>query len=342
MRALVKSRPEPGIWMEEIPEPEIGPNDVLIKIKKTSICGTDLHIVAWDEWAQTTIPTPMAVGHEYVGVVEAMGSEVHGLEIGQRVSGEGHVVCGRCRNCQAGRRHLCINTVGVGVNRPGAFAEYVAIPGSNVQPIPADISDDIASILDPLGNAVHTALHFDLVGEDVLITGAGPIGMMATAIARHVGARYIVVTDVNDYRLELAESMGADRELNVSSDTVASAMADLGMREGFDVGLEMSGNPAALHDMITTMDNGGKIALLGIPPKQAPIDWNDIVFKGLTLQGIYGRRMFETWYKMLAMLETGLDVSKVITHHFNAEDFEDALDVMRSGDSGKVILDWAE
>lgn len=342
MRALVKSRPEPGIWMEDIPVPGIGPNDVLIKIKKTSICGTDLHIVAWDEWAQATIPTPMAVGHEYVGIVEKFGSEVEGLEIGQRVSGEGHVVCGRCRNCQAGRRHLCINTVGVGVNRSGAFAEYVAIPGSNVQPVPADISDDVASILDPLGNAVHTALHFDLVGEDVLITGAGPIGMMATAIARHVGARYIVVTDVNDYRLDLAESMGADRELNVTTDTVASVMADLGMREGFDVGLEMSGNPEALHDMITTMDNGGKIALLGIPPKQAPIDWNDIVFKGLTLQGIYGRRMFETWYKMLAMLETGLDVSKVITHHFDAENFEDALEVMRSGDSGKVILDWAE
>lgn len=342
MRALVKSRPEPGIWMEDIPVPGIGPNDVLIKIKKTSICGTDLHIVAWDEWAQATIPTPMAVGHEYVGIVEKFGSEVEGLEIGQRVSGEGHVVCGRCRNCQAGRRHLCINTVGVGVNRSGAFAEYVAIPGSNVQPVPADISDDVASILDPLGNAVHTALHFDLVGEDVLITGAGPIGMMATAIARHVGARYIVVTDVNDYRLDLAESMGADRELNVTTDTVAGVMADLGMREGFDVGLEMSGNPEALHDMITTMDNGGKIALLGIPPKQAPIDWNDIVFKGLTLQGIYGRRMFETWYKMLAMLETGLDVSKVITHHFDAENFEDALEVMRSGDSGKVILDWAE
>jgi threonine 3-dehydrogenase len=328
--------------MEDIPEPEIGPNDVLIKIKKTSICGTDLHIVAWDEWAQVTIPTPMAVGHEYVGVVEKLGTEVEGLEIGQRVSGEGHVGCGRCRNCQAGRRHLCINTVGVGVNRPGAFAEYVAIPGSNVQPVPDDIPDDIASILDPLGNAVHTALHFDLVGEDVLITGAGPIGMMATAIARHVGARYIVVTDVNDYRLKLAETMGADRELNVTRDSVQSVMADLGMREGFDVGLEMSGNPEALHDMITTMDNGGKIALLGIPPKQAPIDWNDIVFKGLTLQGIYGRRMFETWYKMLAMLETGLDVSKVITHHFAAEDFEDALDVMLSGNSGKVILDWAE
>ncbi|GMQ93321.1 MAG: L-threonine 3-dehydrogenase [Acidimicrobiia bacterium] len=340
MRALVKSKPEPGIWMEDIPVPAIGPNDVLIKVHKTSICGTDLHIVAWDEWAQATIPVPMAVGHEYVGIVAEMGSEVQRLEIGQRVSGEGHVVCGRCRNCQAGRRHLCINTVGVGVNRSGAFAEYVAIPGSNVQPVPDDVSDDIGAILDPLGNAVHTALHFDLVGEDVLITGAGPIGMMATAIARHVGARYIVVTDVNDYRLKLAETMGADRELNVTMDSVADVISDLGMTEGFDVGLEMSGNPAALHDMITTMDNGGKIALLGIPPKQAPIDWNDIVFKGLTLQGIYGRRMFETWYKMLAMLETGLDVSKVITHHFAAEDYENAFDVMRSGNSGKVILDW--
>ncbi len=342
MRALVKAKPEPGLWMEDIPVPEIGPNDVLIKVMKTSICGTDLHIAAWDEWAQATIPTPMTVGHEYVGTVHEIGSEVEGLEIGQRVSGEGHIVCGRCRNCQAGRRHLCINTVGVGVNRPGAFAEYVAIPGSNVQPVPDNVSDDIASILDPLGNAVHTALHFDLVGEDVLITGAGPIGMMATAIARHVGARYIVVTDVNDYRLELAETMGADRELNVTRDSVASVIPDLGMKEGFDVGLEMSGNPAALHDMITTMDNGGKIALLGIPPKQAPIDWNDIVFKGLTLQGIYGRRMFETWYKMLAMLETGLDVSNVITHHFPAEDFQDALDIMNSGNSGKVILDWEE
>jgi threonine 3-dehydrogenase len=340
MRALGKTKPEPGIWMEDVPKPEIGPNDVLIKVKKTSICGTDLHIVAWDAWAQATIPTPMTIGHEYVGVVTEIGSEVEGLEIGQRVSGEGHVVCGRCRNCQAGRRHLCINTVGVGVNRSGAFAEYVAIPGSNVQPVPDDVSDDIASILDPLGNAVHTALHFDLVGEDVLITGAGPIGMMATAIVRHVGARYIVVTDVNDYRLELAQTMGADRELNVTRDSVASVISDLGMTEGFDVGLEMSGNTAALHDMITTMDNGGKIALLGIPPKQAPIDWNDIVFKGLTLQGIYGRKMFETWYKMLAMLQTGLDVSKVITHHFAAEDYQEALDVMRSGNSGKVILDW--
>ena len=340
MRALVKAMPEPGLWLEDVPDPEIGPNDVLIQVKKASICGTDLHIEEWDEWASETIPVPMAVGHEYMGVVSAIGDEVEGLTIGQRVSGEGHVICGRCRNCQAGRRHLCINTVGVGVNRPGAFAEYVAIPGSNVQPLPDNVSDDICSILDPLGNAVHTALHFDLVGEDVLITGAGPIGIMATAIARHVGARYIVVTDVNDYRLELAESMGADRELNVTRDTVADAMADLGMKEGFDVGLEMSGNPAALHDMITTMDNGGKIALLGIPPKQAPIDWNDIVFHGLTLQGIYGRRMFETWYKMLAMLETGLDVSKVITHHFPAEDFAEAFATVRSGDAGKVILDW--
>jgi threonine 3-dehydrogenase len=326
--------------MEDLPRPEIGPNDVLIKVGRTSICGTDLHIVEWDAWAQATIPTPMAIGHEYVGTVVDVGSEVEGIEIGQRVSGEGHIVCGRCRNCQAGRRHLCINTVSVGVNRPGAFAEFVVIPGSNVQPIPDSISDDIASILDPLGNAVHTALHFDLVGEDVLITGAGPIGMMATAIARHVGARYIVVTDVNDYRLALAQEMGADRELNVTRDSVAEVMTELGMKEGFDVGLEMSGVPSALHDMITTMDNGGNIALLGIPPKQAPIDWNDIVFKGLTLQGIYGRRMFETWYKMLAMLETGLDVSRVITHHFAAADFDDAFDVMRSGDAGKVILDW--
>ena len=340
MRALVKATPEPGIWMHDVPTPAIGPNDVLIKVRKTSICGTDLHIEAWDEWAQATIPVPMVVGHEYMGVVTEIGDEVEGIEIGQRVSGEGHVVCGRCRNCQAGRRHLCINTIGVGVDRPGAFAEYVAIPGSNVQPLPDNVSDDIGSILDPLGNAVHTALHFDLVGEDVLITGAGPIGIMATAIARHVGARYIVVTDVNDYRLELAESMGADRELNVTKDEVADAIADLGMKEGFDVGLEMSGNPAALHDMITTMDNGGKIALLGIPPKQAPIDWNDIVFHGLTLQGIYGRRMFETWYKMLAMLETGLDVTKVITHHFPAGDFEEAFRTVSSGDAGKVILDW--
>jgi threonine 3-dehydrogenase len=282
----------------------------------------------------------MTIGHEYVGTVTEIGPEVQGLSIGQRVSGEGHIVCGRCRNCQAGRRHLCIKTVGVGVNRPGAFAEYVAIPGTNVQPVPDDVPDDIASILDPLGNAVHTALHFDLVGEDVLITGAGPIGMMAVAVARHVGARYVVVTDVNEYRLRLAASMGADRELHAARDSLSVAMEELGMKEGFDVGLEMSGDPSALHDMITHMNNGGGIALLGIPPRQAPIDWNDIVFKGLTLQGIYGRRMFETWYKMLAMLQTGLDVSPVITHHFAASEYEEAFEVMRSGECAKVIVDW--
>lgn len=340
MRALVKVKPEAGIWMHDVPIPEVGPNDVLIRVAKTSICGTDLHIVAWDEWAASTIPTPMTIGHEYVGTVTEIGPEVQGLSVGQRVSGEGHIVCGRCRNCQAGRRHLCIGTVGVGVNRPGAFAEYVAIPGTNVQPVPDDVPDDIASILDPLGNAVHTALHFDLVGEDVLITGAGPIGMMAVAVARHVGARYVVVTDVNEYRLRLAASMGADRELHAARDSLSVAMEELGMKEGFDVGLEMSGNPSALHDMITHMNNGGGIALLGIPPRQAPIDWNDIVFKGLTLQGIYGRRMFETWYKMLAMLQTGLDVSPVITHHFAASEYEEAFEVMRSGECAKVILDW--
>ncbi len=340
MKALVKAKAEPGIWLEDVPEPDVGPNDVLIRVQKTSICGTDLHIVEWDEWASTTIPVPMVVGHEYMGVVAAIGSEVEGIDIGQRVSGEGHIVCGRCRNCQAGRRHLCIRTQGVGVNRPGAFAEYVSIPGSNVQPIPDDISDDIGTILDPLGNAVHTALNFDLAGEDVLITGSGPIGMMTIAIARHVGARYIVVTDVNDYRLAIAETMGADAELNTTRDSLTDTMASLGIVEGFDVGLEMSGHPDALHDMITTMDNGGKIALLGIPPTQAPIDWNDIIFKGLTLQGIYGRKMFETWYKMLAMLQTGLDVSAVITHRFAADDYEEAFDVVRSGRCGKVILDW--
>jgi len=340
MRALVKVKPEPGIWLDDVPKPEVGPNDVLIAVQKTSICGTDLHIVAWDEWAASTVPVPMVVGHEYMGVVAETGSEVKGITVGQRVSGEGHVVCGRCRNCQSGRRHLCIRTSGVGVNRPGAFAEFVSIPGSNVQPIPDDVSDDIACILDPLGNAVHTTLNYDLVGEDVLITGAGPIGMMSIAIARHIGARYIVATDVNEYRLQLAASLGADVELNPARRTVREVMAQLGMTEGFDIGLEMSGHPNALNAMISSMNNGGKIALLGIPPKQAPIDWNDIVFKGLTLQGIYGRRMFETWYKMLAMLGTGLDVSPVITHHFDVGEYEEAFEVVRSGQCGKVILNW--
>lgn len=343
MRALVKAKPEPGIWMEEIPKPDVGPNDVLIRVGKTSICGTDLHIYGWDEWAQSTIPVPMTVGHEYMGTVAAIGTEVEGLEIGQRVSAEGHVVCGRCRNCQAGRRHFCIRTVGVGVNRPGGFAEFVAVPGANVQPLPHDVADEIGAILDPLGNATHTALSFDLVGEDVLVTGAGPIGMMSVAIARHVGARFIVVTDINDYRLGIAASMGADRAVNVTSRRVDETMWGLGMAEGFDVGLEMSGSPAALHDMISTMNNGGNIALLGIPAANAatPIDWNDIIFKGLTLKGIYGRKMFETWYKMLAMLQTGLDVSPVITHRFAATEFEEAFAVMQAGECGKVILDWA-
>ena len=342
MKALVKAKPEPGIWMEDVPRPDIGPNDVLVRVGKTSICGTDLHIYGWDDWAQATIPVPMAVGHEYMGTVAEVGSEVEGLEVGQRVSAEGHVVCGRCRNCQAGRRHFCIHTIGVGVNRPGAFAEYVAVPGTNIQPLPDDIPDEIGAVLDPLGNATHTALSFDLVGEDVLVTGAGPIGMMSVAIARHVGARYVVVTDVNDYRLDIASSMGADRAVNVTNSAVADVVPALGMAEGFDVGLEMSGSPAALHDMITTMNNGGNIALLGIPAANAPtpIDWNDVIFKGLTLKGIYGRKMFETWYKMLAMLQTGLDIAPVVTHRFAADDYEAAFDVMRSGECAKVILDW--
>lgn len=341
MRALVKAKPERGIWMADIPPPEVGPNDVLIAVRKASICGTDLHILNWDEWAAATVPVPMAIGHEYMGTVAEIGSEVQGLEIGQRVSGEGHIVCGRCRNCQAGRRHLCINTIGVGVDRPGAFADLVSIPGSNVQPIPDDVSDDIACILDPLGNAAHTALTFDLVGEDVLVTGAGPIGMMTVAITRHVGARYVVVTDVNRYRLDIAATLGADRAVHVDTTSLAEVMHDLGLREGFDVGLEMSGNSSALHDMITTMNNGGQIGLLGIPPQEAPIDWNSLIFKGLTLKGIYGRRMFETWYKTLAMLQTGLDVAPVITHHFPVDDFEAAFEVMATGECGKVIIDWA-
>lgn len=342
MKALVKAKAEPGIWLEDVPAPQVGPNDVLIQVRKASICGTDVHIVEWNDWARNTIPVPMTIGHEYMGTVAAIGSEVEGLTIGQRVSGEGHITCGRCRNCQGGRRHFCIRTIGIGVNRAGAFAEYVSIPGSNVQPIPDDISDDIASILDPLGNATHTALSFDLVGEDVIITGAGPIGMMAVAIARHVGARYVVATDVNDYRLGIAATMGADEVINVTNDRIQDIMTSVGLVEGFDVGLEMSGVPSALHEMISTMSNGGNIALLGIPEADAPtpIDWTDVIFKGLTLKGIYGRKMFETWYKMLAMLQTGLDVSPVITHQFAATDFDQAFAVVRSGEAGKVILDW--
>jgi threonine 3-dehydrogenase len=340
MRALVKAKPEKGICMQDIPRPEPGPNDVLVRVRKTAICGTDMHIYNWDDWAARTIPVPMAVGHEFVGVVEAVGSEVQGVAVGDRVSGEGHITCGHCRNCRAGRRHLCMNTVGVGVNRQGCFAEYLCIPASNVFKLPDAITDDIASILDPLGNAVHTALSFDLVGEDVLITGAGPIGIMAAAICRHVGARYVVITDVNDYRLELASRMGATRAVNVSREKLDDVMSALGMQEGFDVGLEMSGNPGAFRDMLRTMHHGGRVALLGIPPADAAIDWNQVIFKGLVIKGVYGREMFETWYKMASMLQSGLDISPVITHHFGIEDYLAGFETMGSGRSGKVILDW--
>lgn len=340
MRTLSKIHREPGIWMTDAPKPQVGPNDVLIKIRKTAICGTDMHIFNWDEWAQKTIPVPMHVGHEYVGTVEAMGDEVRGLKLGQRVSGEGHIVCGHCRNCRAGRRHLCRNTVGVGVNRPGAFADYLVIPAVNAFPIPDDIPDEIAAILDPFGNAAHTALSFDLVGEDVLITGAGPIGIMAAAICRHVGARHVVITDVNDYRLELAKKMGAHRTVNVAREKLADVMPSLNMVEGFDVGLEMSGVPAALRDMLGVMNHGGKIAMLGIPPGDTAIDWTQVIFKGLTLKGIYGREMFETWYKMIALIQGGLDLTPMITHRFDVKDYLEGFRTMGSGKSGKVVLSW--
>ena len=340
MKALVKQKAEPGIWMEDIPEPVPGHNDVLIRVNKTAICGTDIHIYNWDEWASKTIPVPMAVGHEFAGVIEEVGSEVRGLKPGDRVSGEGHITCGHCRNCRAGRRHLCRNTVGVGVNRQGCFAEYLVIPASNVFVLPDVITDDIASILDPLGNATHTALSFDLVGEDVLITGAGPIGIMAAAICRHAGARHIVVTDVNDYRLDLASRMGASRTVNVTAERLDDVMSELKMTEGFDVGLEMSGNPQAFRDLLRTMHHGGKVALLGIPPGDTAIDWNQVIFKGLVIKGIYGREMFETWYKMASMLQSGLDVSPIITHHLPITDYQRGFEIMNSGRSGKVILDW--
>ncbi|MEL6448918.1 MAG: L-threonine 3-dehydrogenase [Pseudomonadota bacterium] len=341
MKALTKKHAEKGIWLEDIAEPEYGPNDVLIRVKKTAICGTDIHIYRWDEWAQKTIPVPMAVGHEFSGEIVAMGSEVRGYEIGDRVSAEGHITCGVCRNCRAGRRHLCMNTIGVGVNRPGAFAEYIAVPAFNVFKLPDSITDEIAAMLDPFGNATHTALSFDLVGEDVLITGAGPIGIMACAVAKHVGARHIVITDLNKYRLKLAEQMGATLTLNITESSLREAMDGLGMTEGFDVGLEMSGNGEAMRQLLRSMHHGGKVALLGIPPADTAIDWNEIIFKGLELKGIYGREMFETWYKMAAMLQSGLDLSPMITHRFAVDDYREAFEVMDSGESGKVILDWA-
>jgi threonine 3-dehydrogenase len=340
MKALVKSKPEPGIWLEDIGIPEVGHNDVLIRIKRTAICGTDIHIFKWDDWAKATIPVPLAVGHEFCGEIVECGSEVRGFEIGDRVSAEGHITCGVCRNCRAGRRHLCMNSVGVGVNRPGAFAEFLSVPAFNVFKLPTSISDDMASILDPLGNATHTALSFDLVGEDVLITGAGPIGIMATAIARYAGARHIVVTDINDYRLGLATDMGATRALNVTGESIDETMKELGMEEGFDVGMEMSGNPEAFQDMLRTMHHGGKVALLGIPPEEMSIDWNQVIFKGLIIKGVYGREMFETWYKMSSMLQSGLNIDPIITHHFDIDDFQPAFELMESGQSGKVILNW--
>jgi threonine 3-dehydrogenase len=340
MKALIKERAEPGITMGDLPVPPIGPNDVLIQIRKTAICGTDMHIFNWDPWAQRTIHVPMAVGHEYCGTIVDMGSEVRGFAIGDRVSGEGHITCGHCRNCRAGRRHLCRNTVGVGVNRQGCFAEYLSLPAGNAFKLPDSITDDVASVLDPFGNAVHTALAFNMVGEDVLITGAGPIGIMAVAVARFVGARHVVITDVNEYRLGLAAQMGATRVVDVTRESLDETMAGLGMQEGFDVGLEMSGNPLALREMLRTMHHGGSVAMLGIPPEETAIDWTEVIFKGLNIKGIYGREMFETWYKMASMLQSGLSIGPVITHHFPVEDYLEGFATMGSGRSGKVILDW--
>jgi threonine 3-dehydrogenase len=340
MKSLVKLKSEPGIWMQDVPMPEYGVNDVLIKIKKTAICGTDIHIYNWDAWAQATIPVPMTVGHEFYGEIVDIGSEVKGLPVGSRVSGEGHITCGYCRNCRAGKQHLCRNTVGVGVNRTGCFAEYLAIPATNVLLLPDNVTGNQAAILDPFGNAAHCALAFNMVGEDVLITGAGPIGIMAVAIAKHIGARHVVISDVNDYRLNLALKMGATRAVNVQRESLDDVMGQLGMTEGFDVGLEMSGHPQALNDMVKLMNHGGNIALLGIPPGETAIDWNQVIFKGLVIKGIYGREMFETWYKMISMLQSGLDLSPVMTHSFPVDDYLPAFELMASGQSGKVILDW--
>lgn len=340
MKALVKAKPEPGVWLEDVPEPEVDLNDVLIRIHKTAICGTDIHIYDWNAWARKTIPVPMHFGHEFVGKVVETGRNVHDFKPGDIVSGEGHLVCGRCRNCLAGRRHLCMKTSGVGVNRPGAFAEYLSIPVANVWYCDPKIPMDLLTCFDPLGNATHTALSFDVLGEDVLITGAGPIGCMAAAIARHAGARHVVVTDVNPYRLELAKAMGATMTLDVRHEKIEDAQVALGMKEGFDVGMEMSGNPEALRAMLSNMCHGAKIALLGILEPETTIDWDTVIFNGLTIQGIYGREMYETWYKMTAMIQTGLDILPIITHRYHFSEFEAAFQTMRSGQSGKVILNW--
>jgi threonine 3-dehydrogenase len=340
VKALVKAKREPGLWLEDVPAPEIGPNDALVRVKKTGICGTDLHIYRWDEWSQRTIPVPMVVGHECAGEVQAVGSHVTGFQPGDRVSIEGHITCGYCRNCRAGRKHLCRNTSGLGVNRPGCFAELVSVPAANVFKLAADIPDDVAAFLDPLGNAVHAALSFDVVGEDVLITGAGPIGLMAAAVVKQVGARFVVITDVNEYRLDLARKMGVSYAVNPRERTLRDVMAHLGMTEGFDVGLEMSGSADGFRDLLAVMNNGGRVAILGIPSAPMAIDWTQVIFKGLVLKGIYGREVFETWYKMASLLQAGMNVTHVLTHRFPASRFREAFEVMSSGSCGKVILEW--
>lgn len=340
MKALVKSRPERGLWLEEVPIPEPGINDVLIRVLMTGVCGTDLHIYEWDDWAKATIPVPLVIGHEFVGEIVSVGANVNDFEAGEIVSGEGHVVCGRCRNCLAGRRHLCAHTLGVGVNRAGAFAEYIVLPMSNIWRHNGAVDLEVAAIFDPFGNAVHTALSFPVLGEDVLITGAGPIGIMAAAVVRHAGARYVVITDVNPKRLKLAEKMGVTRALNTAEKRLADVQKELGMQEGFDVGLEMSGKPEAFREMIANMSHGAKIAMLGIPTQEMAIDWRRVIFDMLTIKGIYGREMYETWYKMTVMLESGLNIKPVITHRFAWNEYEKAFGVMKSGESGKVVLDW--
>jgi threonine 3-dehydrogenase len=340
MKALVKSRKEPGLWLEEVEVPQIGINDVLIRVRRTGICGTDLHIYRWDNWAQRTIPVPMVIGHEFVGEVVEVGSNVSDFFPGDIVSGEGHVVCGRCRNCLAGRRHLCARTAGVGVSRPGAFAEYIALPMTNIWRHHPSVKEDIAAIFDPFGNAVHTALSFPVLGEDVVITGAGPIGLMAAAVVRHAGARFVVITDVNPFRLELAKKMGVTLALDVREGKLRDVQKKLGMLEGFDVGLEMSGNGAAFREMLANMSHGAKIAMLGIPDGEMAIDWNTVIFNMLTIKGIYGREMYETWYKMTVMLQSGLDITPVITHRFPYEEFHEGFEVMNTGQSAKVILNW--
>ncbi len=341
MKAIVKSRPEKGIWMEDVPMPEIGPNDVLIKVKKAAICGTDLHIYKWDEWAQQTIKTPVTIGHEYMGTVVETGSEVDRVQVGERVTVEGHISCGFCRNCRRGRQHICENTIGIGVNRDGGFAEYISVPAKNVLHIDARISDEMMAIMDPFGNATHTALSFPLLGEDVLITGiGGPIGAMAAAICRFSGARNVIGTDLSPYRRELARKMGATRVIDPTKESIKEAMAKHGMVSGFDIGLECSGSPVAFNDMVNNMYNGGKISLLGLLPTKTEINWSKLIFKGLTLKGIYGREMYETWYHMEMMLTSGLDISSVITHRFKADDYQEAFEIMEKGDCGKIILDW--